>query len=241
MLQPGLRRWLAPTALPITFTFTVTLIALTAHAAPPDGCAAPRALLERFVPADCEACWRSGSTPDGAPLVLDWIVPSARGEDAALAAAAIPEALRRAGALPASRTLERRHALRPPGALKVIVEDGPAFNGYIAAQIHVELQLGPNAARRGKTTTAGAVAYLALVEQVRAGEEGTPVDRMLVRSVAGPLPLDSGEAVVTHLHAFRIPQGSKPARLTAVGWVERPGGAVLAAGRVPPEDCPPAR
>lgn len=237
MSQPALCRWLAPTALPFTFA----LVSLGAHAAPPDGCAAPRVLLERFVPADCEACWRSGEAPTDAPLVLDWIVPGARGDDAALVAAAVPEALPRAGALPASRTLERRHALRPASELAVSVEDGPAWNGYIAAQVRVDRHTDEHSARGTKARSAKAVVYLALVEQVRAGEEGTSVDHLLVRSVVGPLSLEPGEAVVTHLHAFRIPQGSKPARLTAVGWVELPGGAVIAATRAEPEDCMPAR
>lgn len=240
MLQPGLRRRSTPPALKIALAIGFALLAAgTARAAPPADCAAPRALLERFTPADCEACWRDASAPDGAPLVLDWIVPDARGEEAALAAAAIAEATPRAGALPAARTLARRHALRPAGELAVTVEQGPAWNGYIAAQVHVRPGAGKPAARRARI--AGATAYLALVEQVRAGEEGTPVERMLVRSVVGPLRLDSGAAVVTHLHAFRIPQGSKPARLTAIGWVERPRGAVVAAARVEPDDCTPAR
>lgn len=241
MLHPSLCRWLALRALAFTVVLAFTFASFASHAAPPDNCAAPRALLERFVPAGCEACWHRGSAPEGTPLVLDWIVPDARGEDAALAAAAIAQAAPRAGAMPASRTFERRHALRPPGELAVIVEDGPAWNGYIAAQVRIEWHLETNAGRGGKTTTAGAAAYLALVEQVRAGEEGTPVDRMLVRSIAGPLPLDAGEAIVTHLHAFRIPQGSKPARLTAIGWVESSAGAVLAAARVEPDNCMPIR
>lgn len=235
MLHPGLCRSLALAAL----AFTCALAAHVAHATPAGDCAAPRALLERFVPADCEACWQTGSPPDGTPLVLDWIVPGARGDDAALAAAAIAEAVPRAGALTASRTLERRHTLQPRGEFDVIVEDGPAWNGYLAAQVRIERRHEPLAARSGKAT-AGAVAYLALVEQVPAGEDGTPVDRMLVRNVVGPLPLEPG-AVITHLHAFRIPQGSRPARLTAIGWVEAPGGAVIAAGRVEPVDCMPAR
>lgn len=196
-------------------------------------CAAPSVLLERFIPAGCEACWRSVGTGRDAPLVLDWIVPDARGDDAALAAAAIAEARARAGALPASRTLERRHALAPYASADVEVEQGPPWYGYVAAQIRV--------ARRAGETAPRAAAYLALVEQVRAGEEGTPIERMLVRGVVGPLPLDGDRDEVTHLHAFRIPQGSKPARLAAIGWIESPAGKVLAAARVEPEGCLPAR
>ena len=231
MLQPGLRRRSVRPALALVFA------SLASHAAAPDRCTAPGVLLERFVPADCEACWRRDAAAKGAPLVLDWIVPSPRGDDAPLAAAALPEASARAGPISRTATTSRRQALPSVAGLSLRVEQGPPFNGYIAAQIHVER----DAARSGKLKTAGAVAYLALVEQVRAGEEGAKVERMLVRSVVGPLPLDPDRDEVTHLHAFRIPQGSKPARLTAIGWVETPGGKLLAAARVEPDGCLPAR
>ncbi len=208
-----------------------------AQAQPANGCAAPRVLVERFISADCEACWSNGKAPGGEALALDWVVPTKSGEDAPLAAAAIADATSRAGAVSASSTGERRHALRRSGEFDLVVEDGPAWNGYIAAQVHVERHVG----RSTLATTDGAVAYLALVERVRAGEEGSPVERTLVRNLAGPLPLDSGAARVTHLRAFRIPPGSKPARLTAIGWVELPGGVVLAATGVVPEACMPAR
>jgi hypothetical protein len=194
-------------------------------------------LVERFISAECEACWRDGKAAGEGALALDWIVPASSGENAPLAAAAIVDATPRAGAVSANRTGERRHALRQAGEFDLVVEDGPAWNGYIAAQIHVARR----AERSTLATTAGAVAYLALVEQVRAGEEDTPVERLLVRSLAGPFPLDAGAAKVTHLRAFRIPPGSKPARLTAVGWVELPSGVVLAATGVAPEACRPAR
>lgn len=231
MLQPGPRRRSVQPALALAFA------SLASHAAATDGCTAPGVLLERFVPADCEACWRSSSAPSGAPLVLDWIVPSPRGDDAPLAAAALPEASARAGPMARTTTMARRHVLPSVAGLSLRVEEGPPFNGYIAAQMHVER----DTARRGSLKTAGAAAYLALVEQVRAGEEGATVERVLVRSVVGPLPLDPDRAEVTHLHAFRIPQGGRPARLTAIGWVETPGGKLLAAARVEADGCLPAR
>lgn len=198
-------------------------------------CPAYDTLLERFIPAECEACWQSAAEPKGTPIVLDWIVPGPRGDDAPLAAAALREAGVRAGRIAQTATTSRRHALPAVAGLSLEVEDGPAFNGYLAAQIRVER----DASRGGRSATAGAAAYLALVEQVRAGEEGTPIDRMLVRAVVGPLPLGEGET--KHLHAFRLPQGSRPVRLTAVGWVEAPGGKLLAAARVEPDGCVPAR
>lgn len=214
--------------------FVVPPVAGAAIACP----STPQALLlDRFIPADCQLCWEERSDPEPGVLVLDWIVPSPRGDDAPLAAAALPEASVRAGPISRTATTSRRQALPSVAGLSLRVEQGPPFNGYIAAQMHVER----DAARSGRSTTAGAVAYLALVEQVRAGEEGAKVERMLVRSVVGPLPLDPDRDEVTHLHAFRIPQGSKPARLTAIGWVETPGGELLAAARVEPDGCLPAR
>lgn len=228
-MQSGPHRRCARPALALVFA------SLASHAAPPEGCGAPGMLLERFIPADCEVCWRGGDTPSGTPLALDWIVPSPRGDDAPLAAAALPAAALRAGRIGQAATTNRRHALPALAGLALGVEDGPAFNGYIAAQIRVRR----DAAQRAGSVVPGAGAYLALVEQVRAGEEGTAIDRMLVRAVVGPLPLEQGETA--HLHAFRIPPGSRPARLTAIGWVEAPGGKVLAAARVEPDACLPAR
>ena len=231
MLQSGPHRRCARPALALVFA------SLASHAAPPEGCSAPGMLLERFIPADCEVCWRGGDTPSGTPLALDWIVPSPRGDDAPLAAAALPAAGVRAGTIAQIATTSRRHVLPSGAGLSLRVEQGPPFNGYIAAQVDVER----DAARGGRPAPSGAVAYLALVEQVRAGEEGATVQRMLVRAVVGPLPLDPDRSEVAHLHAFRVPQGSRPARLIAVGWAEAPGGKVLAAARVEPEGCAPAR
>ena len=46
-----------------------------------DGVTAPAALVERFINADCEACWRdSGSLqPRRGDLAVDWVVPGGRG------------------------------------------------------------------------------------------------------------------------------------------------------------------
>ena len=46
-----------------------------------DGVPRPTAVFERFISADCEACWADPATPAPGPsaVVLDWIVPTARG------------------------------------------------------------------------------------------------------------------------------------------------------------------
>ena len=89
--------------------FVVPPVAGAAVACP----STPQALLlDRFIPADCQLCWEERSDPEPGVLVLDWIVPSPRGDDALLAAAALPEASARAG--PISRTTGR--ATTWPGA-----------------------------------------------------------------------------------------------------------------------------
>ena len=64
-----------------------------------DGTPKPVALFERFISADCEACWGDAAPPapsaKAGAVVLDWIVPSAAGDDAPLSAAATTDALPR--------------------------------------------------------------------------------------------------------------------------------------------------
>lgn len=192
----------------------------------------PSALLERFISADCEACWRSGTAPDTRTLVLDWIVPSALGDDAPLSAAAIAEAKARATSLASDATLERRHAL-PPRGPPVEVEDGPAWNGYIGLRLRVQ--------RAAEPLPPGAAGYLALVETVPAGDEGTPIARRVVRVLAGPLALDPARPGIEHLLAMRIPQGARSDRLGAVGWVETGSGELLALAQAGGEGCAAAR
>jgi len=56
------------------------------------------AVLERFIDADCSACWTDAGTPmpRAGQWLLDWIVPNARGDDAPLSPAAPAEAADRA-------------------------------------------------------------------------------------------------------------------------------------------------
>jgi hypothetical protein len=186
-------------------------------------------LVERFMSADCEACWASGSAPAGEPFVLDWIVPSPRGDEAPLAAAAIVEATARAGALPPAASVQRREALPLQQGLRVSVEDGPAWNGYIALRLRVHVD--------GAAPDVGAAGFLAVVESVHAGEEGTPIERNLVRALAGPLPLDPTREGTEHLLALRVPVGAKAERLGAVGWVQAASGQVIALTGANPAHC----
>lgn len=199
-----------------------SITTLTAHAA------CPGLLIERFIPADCEACWRNGEPALPGSLALDWIVPAAQGDAAPLAAAAVSEATRRSPGAKAGTTLERRHAL-PARGLRIEVEDGPAWSGYIGVLLRVQ--------RGEQPLPTGAAGYLALVETVRPGEEGTPIERHLLRVVAGPLTIDAALPRVEHLLALRLPQGARGNRLSAFGWVEDGSGRVLGAARADEAAC----
>jgi len=225
----------APAATSSTTATAALLIAfssLGAVAAPacPDNRAA---LTERFTSADCADCW--AAAPPGAAStgwLFDWIAPTPQGNDAPLATAAVAEARDRAqrlgGAAPvASQVLvQREPAPRTPG-LSLNVHSGPAWNGYFGLQLNV----------RGRLP-AGSTGWLALVEVLPAGSEGSTVERQLLRSVAGPLPLDSAGRPQTpqlgrtqglqHLRALRWPEGAQPTRLQARGWIEGPDGRMLA-------------
>jgi hypothetical protein len=211
---------------------------------PADPCNAPRPtlLVERFISAECERCWQlvpplpAGSATKTPPFVLDWIVPSARGEAAPLSVAALPEAtprVARAGPLSNDETITQTTPLPARGALSIEVQDGPAFNGYIGLRIVVRYG-------SGRPLPKDVSAWLALVERVPAGSEGTPVERRLVRTLVGPMVLASlpSEHVVEHLRAVRVPPNARPERLSVVGWVETPAGRVLAVAERRDPDCP---
>ena len=205
----------------------------------------PALLVERFISADCRSCWEAAppmpSTErpvEGAAIALDWIVPGPGGDAGPLAAAALPEAVARAagvagGAVGSDETLTRTFPLPRRTALRVDVEDGPASNGYIGVRMSVRYD-----ARR--PLPEGLVGWLALVERIAAGTEGSPVDRQLVRALVGPLAvseLSEGRAV-QHLRAVRLPKTGNPELLAAVGWVETPG-RILAVGARRNPHCTP--
>ena len=217
----------------------------------PAACPPPQApALERLYSADCADCWGQAA-PGSAPAatgrwLFDWIVPGAA--DAPLAAGALAEAAERLQRLPADSAstapgalprevaspprnkLNLRGLLMPP--LRVV--SGPAWNGYFGLQMTLQ-QARAGSNRAG--LPAGSTAWLALVELLPAGSEGSPVPRALVRSVAGPLPLTEpapGDSA-SHLRALRWPDGARPDRLQARAWIEAPTGQVLlmAADRCP--------
>lgn len=186
-----------------------------------DGQRAPVALLERFINADCEACWASPDAPVPRPgaVALDWIVPGGRGEDAPLSAAATRDALARLQAL-GQATPERSAVFARPRtstAQRLRVAHGLPLGGYMGASI--ELKPVPRAP--GQVT-----AWLALVEAVPAGTDGTPVARNLVRNLLQSTwnkdSLLSNEKQMRWLESrpMSVPEGANPDRIRVVGWVE---------------------
>ena len=191
------------------------------------------AVLERVFSADCADCWASDPglrQAKARPVprwVFDWIVPA----DAAapLAAGALPESAERAAratlaGLTAGPATERHQAPRAlPAGLQLRASSGPAWQGYFGVQLSLRRPAGTR-------LPAGSTGWLALVEQVPGGSDGTPVDRALVRSLAGPLPLEALPAgqPLTHLRALRWPASAEPTRLQARAWIEAPDGTILA-------------
>jgi hypothetical protein len=191
-----------------------------------DGQARPVALLERFISADCDECWSDASAtrPARGALALDWIVPGSKGEDAPLSAAASRDSLVRLEALgiaPPARTQARQQRVVPRGGAALRVAHGLPFNDYIAASI---AQKPPG---RGAQT-----AWLALVETIPAGTEGTPVARNLVRNLlvtpwdrAG-LRTRAERARFFESRSMSIPANVKTERLRVVGWVQDKQGRI---------------
>ncbi len=181
---------------------------------------APVALLERFISADCETCWQADSAPRprAGELALDWIVPGGRGDDAPLSAAATRDAGERLRALgrkaPAGLDSVRTARQEAAGQLRVAL--GPAFNGYVGTSIQ---SLGG-----GEGPFTG---WLALVETLPAGTEGSPVERNLVRNLLQvPWPAAPGRRF--EARPMSIPEGAQPERLRVVGWLQDSRGKIRA-------------
>jgi hypothetical protein len=199
-----------------------------------DGQRAPTVLIERFISADCDTCWSDDKTlkPKPSELALDWIVPTARGDDAALSAAANRDAQHRLDALkqaaPATTlNLHRQFGLNP---LPLRVARGVALGGYVGASI--ALTPAP-----GKTLPSYPMtAHLLLVEEIPAGSDRTPIARNLVRNALqltwnppskSPLQAESRKRFYES-RPMSIPQGANPDRIRVVGWVEDVNGNVIA-------------
>ena len=204
-----------------------------------DGTPQPVAIFERFISADCEACWTDAATPapsdTAGAVVLDWIVPGQAGDEAPLSAAATHDALARLRALgrtPPAATDVHTTVVEAAGPARLRVAHGLPFNGYLGTGI----TFAPTTQRNGATPGAMAF-YLLLVESVPAGTEGTPVARNMVRNMLQGIwdkrdqLSNSKQTQWMESRPMRIPEGAQPERLRMVGWVQDAGGRVVAAAQ----------
>lgn len=192
------------------------------------------ALLERFINADCKDCWVDARTlrTGRRELALDWILPGARGEDAPLSAVATRDALKRLQALgtapPAASLNLRTPVSGRAGALRVA--HGLPVSGYIGASIAFSGTAGRAA---GQPWTA----WLALVEALPAGTEGSPVPRNLVRNLLqtpwdGRKQLSKQEPLrFIESRSMDVPAGTTTGRLRVIGWVQDASGRIVAAAQ----------
>lgn len=198
-------------------------VAWAQQACSSDGQSAPTRLLERFTSADCETCWSDpqAAQPGAGTVALDWIVPSAQGDEAPLSAAARQDGLDRLQALGLAQLPEAPLA---PGPALLRVARGPALGGYIGTSI----ELQPSESISGPLT-----AWLVLVETIAAGTDGTPVERNLVRNT---LVLDwkasaGSSGSWKEIRPLAVPEGAQATRLRVIGWVEDASARVLAAAQ----------
>lgn len=202
--------------------FAALLLALGQPAIAQSSCSSDnqptlQAVRDRFISADCDACWTAPQTVAADPqaIALDWILPGTRGDDAPLSAAAREEGLERMQARQQAATNAPATPLQTPPKLRVA--RGPLLSGYVGTSI----ALLPT-----DTPTGPLTAWLVLVESIPAGEDGTPITRNLVRN-ALVLDWSNPGSSRQELRAMSVPLGAKPERLQVVGWVEDAGGRAL--------------
>jgi hypothetical protein len=195
----------------------------------------PMQLMERFINADCDSCWTDPATPrpDIGAVALDWVVPGNQGDEAPLSAVARPDALVRLEALGESIPGKTMTTIRVAKGLQgatLRVAHGLPLAGYLGASI--ELKPIPAMAKKQRLTP-----WLALVETLPAGTEGSPVARNLVRNLLQPLWDGRKQLLKTEQDRFfetrsmNIPPASNPDRLRVIGWVEDEKGQVLTAAQ----------
>lgn len=212
--------------------FIAALLALPAwaqfsQACSSDGAPRPLSLIERFISADCDACWHQAQPPAPGPrdVTIDWVLPGGGGDAAPLAGVAHPDGLLRLRAL--GRTVPTQaDSLRSrlvAAARTVRVAQGPALNDYVA----VSIELSPPG-------DAPWTAWLLLLEHLPVGMHGTPVARNLVRGVLradwnqARAPNAAEQRTLLESRSMRLPEGTQPERLHVVGWVEDARGRIRA-------------
>ena len=200
-----------------------------------DGQPRPLQLMERFINADCETCWADPATPTAGAgvLALDWVLAGSKGDEAPLSAVATRDAELRLQALdeaaPAVSSARTRAVKKMPASTLRVAQGLPLAN-YLGASI--ELKPIPASAKKQQWTS-----WLALVETLPAGTEGSPVERNLVRNLLqsnwdGRKPLSKGERNrFFESRSMTIAPGANPDRLRVIGWVEDEKGSVVAAAQ----------
>lgn len=198
----------------------------------------PVQLIERFTNADCATCWADPATakPSPSALVLDWVTPGTQGDDAPLSAVASVDAVQRLAALGQNAPITSNVSttpVRPDRRLArstLRVARGLALSGYIGASI--ALKPVPTQGKANVVT-----AWLALVETLPAGLEGSPVERNLVRNVFQsrwnmPVKLSKTEQSQRFdQRSMSVAQGANPERLQVIGWLTDERGHMLAAAQ----------
>jgi hypothetical protein len=209
----------------IRFALLLAALPVASHAlCTSEGVPQPVALLERFISADCEACWRDPKTPaaGAGTLALDWVLPGRKGEDAPLSAVALDEGMERLYTFrrPVPERSDAVTTRRTGQALPLRLAQGGVFNDYVGASIELK--------KPGRESWR---AWLLLVEQLPAGTQGSPVPRNLVRNVVRP---DWGKAMTRSPHglaesrAMQIHEGALPDRLRLVGILQDARGRIRA-------------
>jgi hypothetical protein len=200
-----------------------------------DGQPRPVRLMERFINADCADCWSDAATPQPAAgaIALDWVAPGNQGDDAPLSAVATRDALARLEALKQrlpAKTMTTVHAVKGLKGARLRVAHGLPLADYLGASI--ELKPIPAQAKRQRWT-----AWLALVETLPAGTEGSPVERNMVRNVLqriwdGRKQLSKQEQNrFFEARSMNIAPAADRNRLRVIGWVEDEKGSVLTAAQ----------
>jgi hypothetical protein len=171
-------------------------------------------LVERFISADCLACWRERAPPPGAgTLVLDWIVPGLKAEGAALATSASEDAMERLDWL-RHKTPTRMDSVtsrREGDPVQLRLAHGEAFNDYIGTSMELK--------DAGSDTWH---AWLLLVEKVPAGADGSPVARNVVRKVFRPewQRVGRGSGGLAETRSMQVPPWTRPERVRLVGLLQ---------------------
>ncbi|MEO7954144.1 MAG: hypothetical protein ABIR35_08660 [Polaromonas sp.] len=200
-----------------------------------DGQPRPVQLMERLINADCETCWTDPATPTAGAgvLALDWVAPGSKGDEAPLSTVASADASLRLHALgeavPAGSSVRKR-PVKWISASTLRVAHGLPVADYLGASI--ELKPIPVSAKKQQWTS-----WLALVETLPAGTEGSPIERNLVRNLLqsnwdGHRQLSKNEQNrFFESRSMSIARAANPNRLRVIGWVEDEKGQVVAAAQ----------